>query len=432
MKVKVEELSPIKRALSVEVESEQVDSKLDEAYREWGEKAAVPGFRRGRIPRSVLQLHFRKEVEDKVVRDLIPHASLEAIKEADLRTVGSPQVDQISLEPDHSLRFRLTVEIKPEVQVEGYLGVEVLKKPVEVTEEEVERALQVLQDKASQFIPMEGWPALSGDLVYVDFEGLVNRKLVKDLSQENYPVMLGSRTMLPDLESALFDMQKGDTKELEVTLPLDFIKRELAGKRALFRLKAREIKKKRVPELNEEFPKEIGEEGTLDDLKEKLRKELLREKERERDDDLKEEILEKIMEATKCEPPPSLVEEELEHLMENARRSLAARRATLKDLDLDETSLRERLRDQADKRVKKSLILEAIAAKEKVEPSEEEIQQEIDSLSVSLRQEPAALRRYLEERDGLSEMKRILRERKTLGLLFEQANIITGDRIVLA
>jgi trigger factor len=310
--------------------------------------------------------------------------------------------------------------------------VEVLKKPVEVTEEEVERALQVLQDKASQFIPMEGWPALSGDLVYVDFEGLVNRKLVKDLSQENYPVMLGSRTMLPDLESALFDMQKGDTKELEVTLPLDFIKRELAGKRALFRLKAREIKKKRVPELNEEFPKEIGEEGTLDDLKEKLRKELLREKERERDDDLKEEILEKIMEATKCEPPPSLVEEELEHLMENARRSLAARRATLKDLDLDETSLRERLRDQADKRVKKSLILEAIAAKEKVEPSEEEIQQEIDSLSVSLRQEPAALRRYLEERDGLSEMKRILRERKTLGLLFEQANIITGDRIVLA
>jgi len=318
------------------------------------------------------------------------------------------------------------------LEVKDYLGVEVLRKPVEVTEEEVERALQLLQDRASQFVPMEGWPALEGDLVYVDFEGFVNKKEVKELSREDYPVILGSQTLLPELERALFEMGKGEAKEVEITLPPDFIKQELAGKRALFRLKVKEIKKKRVPELNEEFPKEIGEEGTLDDLRKKLKNELIAEKERERDHALKEEILEKITEANPCEPPPSLVEEELEQMMENARQSLSARRATLKDLDLDEETLRGRLRDQAEKRVKKSLTLEAIALKENIEPSEEDIQEELDALSATLKQDPAALRRYFEKRDGLTEVKRVLRERKTLDFLFAKANIISGDRIVLA
>ena len=432
MKAETEILSPIKRVLSIEVGPDQVQPKLEEAYRDWGQKAAVPGFRRGKIPRPVLEMHFRKEIEDQVIKDLIPQAYLEAIEAQKVRTVGSPEVDRVSLEPDRTLRFRVTVEVKPDLEVKDYLGIEVLQKPVEVKDEEVEQALKLLQDRASQFVPMEGWPALEGDLVYVDIEGLVNKKVVKDLSRENFPVILGSRTLLPDLEMALIDMQKDEAKELEVTPPPDFIKKELAGKKVPFRLKIREIKKKRVPELNEEFPKEIGEEGTLNDLKEKLRKELLAEKERDRDSVLKEEILGKVLESTPFEAPPSLVEEELEHLMESTLRSLAARRATLKDLDLNEASLRERLRDQAGRRVKNSLVLEAIAEKEQVEASEEEIQKELEDLSASLKQDAAALRRYFEERDGLVQVKRVLQERKTLDLLFERAHIITGDRIVLA
>ena len=432
MKVNVEVLNPIKRSLSIEVSPEQVQSKLERAYQQWGQKAAVPGFRKGKIPRSVLQLHFRREIEDQVVKEIIPEAYQEAIKGANIRPVGSPEIDEMNLEPNHSLRFRVTVEIKPELEVQDYLAIEVLKKPVEVKDEEVEQALKVIQDRASQFVPMEGWPALEGDLVYLDFEGMVNRKVVKDLSRENYPVILGSRTLLPELEMALLDMEKDQVKELEVSLPADFIKRELAGKKVFFRVRVREIKKKRVPELNDDFPKEIGEEGTLNDLKEKLRKELLLEKEKERDSTLKEEILEKVLGANPFEAPPSMVEDELEHMMESTRRSLSARRATLKDLDLDEEGLRERLRDQATQKVKSSLILEAIALKEKVEPSEEEIQRELENLSASLQQDPVTLRRYFEERDGLAQVKGILRERKTLDFLFEHAHIITGDRIVLA
>ena len=432
MKVNVEVLNPIKRALSIEVAPERVQSKLERVYQEWGQKAAVPGFRKGKIPRSVLQLHFRKEIEGQVVKELIPEAYQEAVRGANIRPVGSPEMDEVNLDPDHSLRFRVTVEIKPELEVKDYLGIEVLKKPVEIKDEEVEQALKVIQDRASQFVPMEGWPALEGDLVYLDFEGIVSKKVVKDLSKENYPVILGSRALLPELEMALLDMEKDQVKELEVSLPADFTKKELAGKKVLFRLRVREIKKKRVPELNNDFPKEIGEEGTLDDLKEKLRKELLLEKEKERDGTLKEEILEKVLEVNLFEAPPSMVEEELEHMMENTRRSLSARRATLKDLDLDEEGLRERLRDQASKRVKNSLILEAIALQEKVEPSEEEIQQELENLSASLQQDTATLRRYFEEKDGLAQVKGILRERKTVDFLFEHSNIISGDRIVLA
>jgi len=432
MKVHVEVLNPVKRSLSIEVAPERVQSKLERAYQEWGQKAAVPGFRKGKIPRSVLQLHFRKEIEGQVVKDLIPEAYQEAIQGANIRPVGLPEMGEVNLDPDHSLRFRVTVEIKPDLEVKDYLQIEVLKKPVEVKDEEVEQALKVIQDRASQFEPMEGWPALEGDLVYLDFGGMVNKKAVKDLSGENYPVILGSRALLPDLEMALLGMEKDQTKEIEVSLPADFIKKELAGKKVLFRLKVREIKKKRVPELNNDFPKEIGEEGTLEDLKVKLRKELLLEKEKERDSTLKEEILEKVLEVNLFEAPPSMVEEELEHMMENTRRSLSARRATLKDLDLDEKGLRERLRDQATKRVKSSLILEAIALKEKVEPSDEEIQRELENISVSLQQDTATLQRYFQEKDGLAQVKGILRERKTVDFLFEHANIISGDRIVLA
>jgi trigger factor len=432
VKVHVEVLNPTKRSLSIEVGPEKVGSELEKAYQEWGRTVAVPGFRKGKIPRSVLQLHFGKEIEDKVIKGLIPEAYQQAIEGANILPVGTPEIGQVTLDPDHSLHFLVTVEIKPELEVTDYLGVEVLKKPVEVKDEEVEQGLKVIQDRASQFVPMEGWPALEGDLLYLDLEGIVNKKAVKDLSRDNCPVILGSKTLLPELEMALLGMEKDQAKEVEVSLPDDFLKRDLAGKTALFRMRVKEIKKKRVPELNDDFPKEIGEEGNLDDLKEKVRKELLLEKERERDNALKEEILEKVLEANPFEPPASMVEEELEHMMENTRRSLSARRASLKDLDLNEESFRGRLQEQAIKRVKGSLILEAIARKEKVEPSEEEIQQELERLSASLNQDPANLRKYFEERDGLAQVKSILRERKTLDYLFEQAHIISGDRIVLA
>lgn len=432
MKVNMEVLSPIKRFLSVEVGSEQVGPKLEAAYQQYGRKASIPGFRKGKIPRSVLQLHFRKEIEEEVIRELIAEAYLEAAKETEIRPVGPPEVDGISLEPDQSLRFNATVEVKPDLEVEGYFGLDVLKKPVEVNDEEVDQALKLLQDRTSQFIPMEGWPALEGDLLYIDLNGFINKKTIKELTRENHPVILGSRALLSELEAALFGMQKDEVKDVEVILPPDFIKRDLAGKKAQFQLRIREIKKKKVPELNDDFPKEIGEEGTLEDLKKKLKEDLHSEKEEERDSTLKEEILGKLREMTPFEAPPSLVEEESEHLLKSARQSLAARRATLQDLDLDEASLRQRLQGQAEKRVRNSLILESIALKENVEPSEEEIQKELEGLSASLREEPAKLRRYLEERDGLAQVKAHIRERKTLDLLFEKANIITGDRIVLA
>jgi trigger factor len=432
MKVRVEELSPVSRSVAVEVGSERVEPKLEEAYREWGQKATVPGFRRGKIPKSILELHFRREIEEEVLRGLLPLVCEEAIREASLRAVGLPRVEEMALAPDHSLRLRLTVEVKPNLEVKDYFGVEVVRKPVEVTEEEVSSALKVLQDRASQFVPMEGWPALAGDLVYLDYEAWVGKKAVKELRGENYPVILGSRSFLPELQSALHGMMKGEKKEVEATLPSDFSIRELAGKRAVFRLAVREIKKKRVPELNDDFPKEIGEEGTLEDLREKVKKELLREKERERDWELQQEILEKISRATPFEPPLSLVEEELAEMMEQVGRSLASRGASLQDLDVDEEAFRQRMAEEAKERVRRSLILEAIAAQEGVEPTEEEIQQEVDSLAVSLQRDGPSLRRHLEEKGGLEEVRRMLRERKTLQLLFQRANVVTGDRIILA
>jgi len=426
MKVSVEELSLCKRAILVEVPLERVCSKMEEAYRSLSRTLVLPGFRKGRVPRSLIERRFRDELKSEVVKELVSETCLQAIKAANLTPVSEPKVEEVSFENGQPFRFRATFEIKPSIQLGSYKGVDVFKDRITVSEEETERALHLLREGAAEYVPMEGWPALHDDLVVIDYEGFVGGKSFKGGKGENINLILGSREFIPGFEEQLYGLQKGETKAFSLELPLNHPWRELAGKKVLFKVTVKEIKKKRIPSLDDDFARAIGGCENLKELREKVRAELLKRKEQGQEERLKEKILEKIVHAHPFEPPESLVEAEAEVLLSSALSSLPAD----KDPDEEVEALRPRLREIAEQRVKASLLLEAIASAEGLKVGEEELDQELKVLAASLNQDQRALKAYLSKEGRLQEVGARLLRRKALDLLYQNARITEAMNVV--
>lgn len=425
MKVSVEEISGCKRALVVEVPVESVRSKVEEIFRRLSRTVALPGFRKGKVPRELIERRFKDEVKSEVMRELIPETSRQAIQEANLNPISEPTLEEAIFEEGQPLRFKVSFEVKPKVQLSRYKGVDAFKEKVSVSEEEVERALHLLQEGSAEYVPMEGWPALRDDLVIVDYEGFIGGRPFKGGKGENVAVILGSRESLPGFEEELVGLKKMEAKTFTLEIPSDHPRRDLAGRKILFKVTVKEIKKRRIPPLDDEFARSKGCEN-LGELKERLRRELLQRKEREQEERLKEKILEKVVEAHPFEPPESLVEMELDGLLSEALRSLPPGRDPEKEAEV----LRGRLREVAKRKVKASLILEAIAQAEGLGVSEEEVDRELKALAASLNQDEAHLRGLFSRGGRLEGLKARLRERKALEFLYQQARITESLNLV--
>jgi trigger factor len=278
---------------------------------------------------------------------------------------------------------------------------------------------------------MEGWPALREDLVVLDYEGFIGGRPFKGGKGENVSLILGSHQLLPGFEEQLAGLQKGQTKEFSLDLPPDHPRTELAGRRALFKVVVKEVKKKRVPPLDDEFAKAVGECEGLKELKEKVRGELLQQKEREQEERLREKILEKVAEAHPVGLPESLVEEETERLLSELLGSLPAG-SEVRGLhrEGEDGGLRAKLQEVARRRVKASLLLEAIAQKEGLQVTEEELDREVGALASSLHQDPAALRSLLSQRGRLEGLRAQMLQRKALDLLYQTARIVEPLNLV--
>ncbi|MFN3477269.1 MAG: trigger factor, partial [Candidatus Methylomirabilales bacterium] len=424
MKISLEELSGCKRALVVEVPVESVRSKMEEIISRLGRTVALPGFRKGKVPRELIERRFKDEVKSEVMRELIPRASRQAIQEANLNPISEPTLEEATFEEGQPLRFRVSFEVKPSIQLSHYKGVDVFRERVSVSEEEVDRALHLLQEGSAEYVPMEGWPALRDDLVIVDYEGFIGGRPFKGGKGENVAIILGSGESLPGFEEELYGLQKMETKTFTVEIPSDYPRRDLAGKKILFKVTVKEIKKRRISPLDDEFARSKGCEN-LGELKEQLKRELLQRKERAEEERLKEKILEKVIEAHPFEPPESLVEAELNGLLSEALRSLPQGRDPEKEAEV----FRQRLREAAKRRVKASLILETIAQAEGLEVGEEEVDRELKALAASLNRDEAHLRGFFSG-GRLEGLKARLKERKALEFLYQQARITESLNLV--
>lgn len=443
MKVTVEELSPSKRALHVELPLDQVAATMETTLREWRRRVQLPGFRRGKVPPEIIQRRFQSDLREEVLRELIPESYRQAVAQADLTPVSQPRVEDVHFHDGEPLRYRAVVEVKPPVEVRDYRGILLERKPVQVSDEDVDRALEYLREDAAEYVPMEGWPAMRDDLVILDHEGTLHGKPFKGGSGKNQTLILGHGGYLPGFEEQIAGMQKGDTRQFHLVFPEDSPRKDLAGRTAEFTVTMKEVKKRRVPELNDEFARTVGDTDSLAALRDKLRQQLTERKGREQDVELKRTLLEKLASAHALELPEALVEAEAGSFLQDLAATVRATGGRIRGLPENAEELRAKALEMARRRVKESLLLEAVARQEGLTVSDAEMDAEIQVMISAYSsgggaggragggaEGEAAVRRAMEDPGRRAELSARLLERKALELLFQQAKITEGYNLV--
>ena len=430
MKVTVEELSPSRRALLVELPLDQVAATMETTLREWRRRLQLPGFRKGKVPPEIIQRRFQSDLKEEVLRELIPESYRQALAQTDLTPVGQPRVEDVHFHDGEPLRYRAVVEVKPPVEVRDYRGVPLERKPVQVSDEEVERALEHLREDAVEYVPMEGWPAMRDDLVILDHEGTLHEKPFKGGSGKNQTLILGHGGYLPGFEEQISGMQKGDTKQFRLVFPEEYPRKDLAGRTAQFTVKMKEVKKRRVPELNDEFARTVGDVESLAALRDKLRQRLTERKGQEQDAELKRMLLQKLAAAHEVELPETLVESEAASFLQDLAATVRATGGRVRGLPESAEELRAKALEMARRRVKETLLLEAVAHQEGLAVSEADIDAEIEAMAAAYRQEPGSIRRALEDPARRAGMTARMLERKALDFVFQQAKITEGYNLI--
>lgn len=430
MKVTVEELGPSKRALHVELPPERVSAQVEVTLRELSRKLQIPGFRRGRVPRQIIQRRFQSDLKDEVLRELIPDSYRQALSEADVQPVGQPTVDEVHFHEGEPLRYRAVVEVKPQVVVRDYQGIFLERERLEVTEAEIDRAVEFLREEAAEYVPMEGWPAVREDLVILDQEATIHGKPFKGGSGKNVALILGDREPVPGLSAHLSGMQKGERKEFSLAFPADFPRKELAGRTAEFRVVVKEVKKRRVPELNDEFARSVGDVESLTALRGKLRQQLLERKTREQEAELKRRLLEKLAAAHEVEVPETWVESEAASLLEEMLGAIRATGGRIQGLAENAEALTAKAREAARRRVTETLLLEAVARQEGLTVTDAEVEGESETLAAASRQDPAKVRAALEDPARRAGLRARLLQRKALDFLYQQATITEAYHLI--
>ncbi|MED4890340.1 MULTISPECIES: trigger factor [Heyndrickxia] len=413
--------------LTVEVDAETVDKSLDKAFKKVVKQINVPGFRKGKIPRPLFEKRFGVESLYQDALDMIVPGEYEkAIEETGIEPVDTPNIDVEQMEKGKPLIFKATVTVKPEVKLGEYKGLEVEKPDTDVTDEDVEKELKKLQERLAELVIKEDGEAEMGDTVVIDFEGFVDGEAFEGGSAENYSLELGSGNFIPGFEEQLAGVKTGDEKEIEVTFPEEYHASELAGKKATFKVKVHEIKAKHLPELDDEFAQDADDEvETLDALKEKIQKDLKESKEHAAKHAVEDAVVEKAAENAEMDIPEAMINTELNRMLQEFEQNLSAQGLNLELYyqfsGQNEEALRNQMKEDAEKRVRFNLTLEAIANAENLEVSDEEVDEELKRMSEMYGMSVDDIRRVLGSTDGI---KADLKARKAIDFLVQNSKTV--------
>lgn len=410
--------------LTFEIEQEKVKEGLDRAFVKVRKTLNVPGFRKGKVPRQIFNQRFGEEALYQDALDiLLPEVYSAAIDEAGIDPVDTPQVNIESMEKGETWVLTADVTVKPEVKLGDYKGLEVEKRDEELTTEELEAELKQLQERQAELVVKEDAPAENGDTVILDFEGFKDGVAFEGGQAENHSLELGSGQFIPGFEEKLVGLKAGDEADIELTFPEEYHAEDLAGQPVVFKVKLHEIKTKEVPALDDELAKDIDEEvETLDELKEKISNRLQEAKKDSVAQAKQEEVIAKAVENAEVDIPHAMVHHEADHLMNHFAQDLQAQGLTpelyYQFTGQTEEAMHAQMEQDAEKRVKMNLVLEAIAEAEKIEPTEEAIDEEISTLAEKYGMEKEAVRAALGD---MSELKSDLKIRKAIDVLLDSA-----------
>jgi trigger factor len=413
--------------LTIEVEAAKVNEGLDAAFKKVVKQVNVPGFRKGKMPRGMFEKRFGVESLYQDALDFIlPEAYAKAIEETGIDPIDRPEIDVEQMEKGKELIFTAKVQVKPEVKLGEYKGLEVEKMETEVTAEDVEAELTSLQEKQAELAVKEEGKAEEGDTVTMDFEGFVDGEAFEGGQAENYSLELGSGQFIPGFEEQLIGVASGEEKEVEVNFPEEYHAAELAGKPATFKVKVHEIKAKELPALDDEFAKDADEEvETLAELKEKIEKRLQESKKNEAETAVRETLVNKASDNAEVEIPEVMVKAEVDRMMQEFEQRLQMQGMNL-DLYFQfsgqsEEDLRSQMTEDAGKRVRTNLTLEAIAAAENLEVTDEEAEEEVNKMAEQYNMSADNIKQAL---GGLDTLKADLKVRKAVEFLVENSKSV--------
>lgn len=421
MKVTVEDISSVKKKLHIQVLPDAIEKEMQKALADVSKKAKIPGFRPGKAPKAVVERHYQQEIESEVMNRLISDSYLQAVRESKLSPVEMPNISNISpLLKDAPLNYTAVVEVRPQFTLGTYEGIEVAEPPVAVTDEEVVQTIDRLREMYAQLEVVEGKPLDNSHTAIIDFEGFRDGKPIEGAKAQDHTLMLGTGSLIPGFEEQLVGMQKGDNREINVNFPADYDNKDLAGKDAKFSVTLKEVKQKVLPELNDEFAKDLGDHKNVDELKARIREDLEHRKKNELANGQREELMKKLVEAHTFDVPDGMVERELMAMARSHATRLARQGMDLKDFDI--VAFREKNRDLAVKRVKGILLMEAIADKEKIEISDDEVNAALAAAARSTGQKLDAVKKYYQEQEGgLDNLRTSLLQEKALAHLLSKA-----------
>jgi trigger factor len=424
VEVSKKELEGNKVELKVEISADRVNDALGQAYKKVVKDIDIPGFRKGKVPRKVLEARYGKEILHKDALDiLIPQAYTEAVEETEIDPIDQPDIKDFDIEEDSPLTFTAEVEVKPEVKLGEYKDLGIEKEDSEVKDEEIEEEIERVRNQHGQLVGSDKEVVEDGDFVIIDFEGKKDGEKFPGGSAEEYSLEIGSNTFIPGFEEQLVGAQVGEELELNVTFPEDYNAEDLAGEEVVFDVKVKEIKEKELPELDDEFAKEVSDYETFEEYRNSIEERLQKSKKDRTQRDYENKLIEKASENAEIDVPNKMVEDELDKMFQNFAQSVSQQGMDIEDylnyIGTDESGWKEQNRESAENRTRSNLVLEAIAEKEGIEISDEEIEEQINEIAENNDQDPEQIKAFLQMQGQLDSLKDGLKMQKTIDYLKE-------------
>ena len=416
----------VKREISVEIPADEVARETEVIIQKYQKVARLPGFRAGHVPASIIKQRFGEEVKSDVVEALVPKYFRREAEKQGLMPVSQPRVTDLHIHDSEPLRFKASFEVMPEIPVEGYKELRADKPEIAVNDEEVEQALDNVREQHATFTSVEGRPLADGDFAQASLDGRPkDDQATKDANpvhMDEVLVEIGGKNTMPEFTEHLRGASAGAERTFEVNYPQDASDKRLAGKTFSYTVKIHAIKQKSLPELNDEFAKELGEFTSMDAVKREIRENMEAEKRHTAEHEAKDKLVAELVKRNEFEVPESLVERQIDLRLERGLRALAAQGMKMEDMKkMDLPRLRVGQREQALQDVKSSLLLERIAELENITVSDHELNQEVEALAKQTKQTPEAVRARLTQDGGLDRIRNRIRSEKALNFLYHQS-----------
>ena len=423
MKSSVKNSAPCEKLLSVSISQDLIQEEYEGFYQEVSKRAKVPGFRPGKAPREVLEMHFREEAKEKVLEKLIARTLREVVQEKQIEFLGRPTIRGVEF-TNEKLNYEALLEVPPTIKLGKYRGLPAQKKEIKVTPEEIEQGLKGVQDSLAKFGVVENRPAAMGDFLIADYSLSVDGKEVEKRTDDWFE--LREEEFLKGFSGQLVGVKGAEEREIQVPFPEKFGRKEWAGKTGTFKVKVKEVKEKKLPPLDDELAKETGEFQTLEELRKHLEKQIESEKSRKAEREFEEALLDSLLKENSFPIPTGVVERRQMHLAESAFESLHRSGMPAEALEKEGKAIYEKLRPEAEKQVRLSFLLDAVAKKEKLELSDADFQIKYEELAKRHRQSIEAIQKYYGEHPEAKESLQIqILNEKVIQLLKDSAKEVS-------